>query len=52
MLGREVSILLDGQASAGEHHVQFDGSDLPSGLYFYRLEASGVSLSRTMLLAK
>ncbi len=52
VLGREVATLVDEARAAGEHTVRFDGSSLPAGLYVYRLEASGRSLSRTLTLAR
>ena len=39
LLGREVKILVDQQQQAGPHRVEFDGSGLASGMYFYRLTA-------------
>ncbi len=37
ILGREVKILVDEQKDAGSYKVNFDGSNLPSGVYFYRI---------------
>ncbi len=37
ILGREVKVLVDEQKEAGSYTVRFDGSDLPSGVYFYRI---------------
>ncbi|WP_083909842.1 T9SS type A sorting domain-containing protein [Gracilimonas tropica] len=51
--GRKVAVLVDGkQKSAGQHRVSFDGSGLSSGVYFYRLEAGGQTLTQKMLLVK
>jgi hypothetical protein len=57
LLGRRVRILADGDYSAGSHTVTWDGSDdsgsaVSSGVYFYRLTASGISETRKMLLMK
>jgi len=38
MLGREVAVLVNERKSAGMYTVQFDGSDLSSGVYFCRLQ--------------
>lgn len=42
--------LVNGIVSSGSHSVKFDGVNLPSGMYFYRLESSGRSYLRKMLL--
>lgn len=52
MLGQKVAVLADGKRSAGSHSVRFDASGLSSGIYLYRLEAEGKSLTRRMTLIK
>ncbi len=52
VLGRQVKILVNESANAGEHSVRFDGNDLPSGVYFYRLEAGAYHDTRKLLLLK
>ncbi len=52
LLGREVSVLVRGAKSAGEHNVSFDASGLPSGVYIYRLEAGGFVVNKSMMLIK
>ncbi|MBN1480704.1 T9SS type A sorting domain-containing protein [candidate division KSB1 bacterium] len=52
LYGREIAVLVDGLQSAGQHEVQFDGSGLPSGLYFVRLQAGLYAKTIKMLLAK
>ncbi len=42
ILGQQVRQLLTGALPAGIHQVNFDASRLNSGVYFYRLEASGI----------
>jgi hypothetical protein len=49
--GREVKTLINGFQSAGTHTVRFDARALPSGVYFYRLEAgSEIAIKKMMLL--
>jgi hypothetical protein len=52
LLGREVSVLIDGVRGAGTYRAQFEAGSLASGLYFYRLETVSATLSRTMMLLK
>jgi hypothetical protein len=51
-MGREVAVLFDGHAPAGEHQARFDAAGLPSGVYLYRLVTEGGTLARTMTLLK
>ncbi|HOV99197.1 MAG TPA: T9SS type A sorting domain-containing protein [Bacteroidota bacterium] len=39
LLGREIKTLINEQQSEGEHSVSFDAANLPSGVYFYCLQA-------------
>ncbi|HVO72654.1 MAG TPA: T9SS type A sorting domain-containing protein [Ignavibacteriaceae bacterium] len=39
ILGREVKVLVDQYQEKGVYEIDFDASDLPSGIYFYRLQA-------------
>jgi C1A family cysteine protease len=39
VLGREVATLVDEEKPAGVFEVPFNASDLPSGIYFYKLQA-------------
>jgi hypothetical protein len=52
LLGIEVADLLQKQLTAGNYTVRVDASVLPGGLYFYRLQTSGVVLSKKMILLK
>jgi hypothetical protein len=50
--GAVVKDLLSETRGAGQHSVTFDGRDLSSGLYFYRLDAGDFSETRRMTLVK
>ncbi len=53
ILGQEVFTLLNAVLLApGVHRVTFDGSNIPSGIYIYRLETPDFSSSRKMVLLK
>ena len=41
VLGQEVMTLINNDLTAGSHHVDFDGSNLKSGVYFYKIVATG-----------
>jgi hypothetical protein len=51
-LGREVKTLVDENQNAGTHTVTFDGSSLPSGIYFYRIKTNDKTEVQKMILAK
>jgi hypothetical protein len=52
LLGQEVAVLVDGVRPAGMHKVQFNGSDLASGIYIYRLETPNFTAAHKMVLMK
>ena len=52
ILGREVATLVNEEKPAGEDEVEFDGSDLPSGIYFYQLKAGDFIQTKKMVLIK
>ena len=52
LLGREVSILVNGSLAAGLHRTPFYGQNLPSGVYVYRLSVGDQSISKRMMLLK
>ena len=51
-LGREVSILLSEQLSAGTYSRQWDAAGLASGVYFYRLQAGSFSETKKLILLR
>ena len=53
ILGQEVATIMDGQTmSAGRHVVNFDGTDLSSGIYFYQVTAGADVATGKMVLMK
>ncbi len=52
VIGQKVATLYEGYKSAGNHRVEFQASDKPSGIYFYRLTHQNGSDTKKMLLVK
>ncbi len=51
-VGREVSVLVNENQSAGSYSVEWDGTNYSSGLYFYKLECEGFTDVKKMVLIK
>lgn len=51
-LGSVVMKLIQGEHSTGVHKVNFNSSNLSSGIYFYRIQAGSFNESRKMILIK
>ncbi|MFA7290324.1 MAG: T9SS type A sorting domain-containing protein, partial [Melioribacteraceae bacterium] len=52
VLGREVLNLVDGFFEQGKHEIRFDGNNLSTGIYFYRLSTPLKTITKKMLLIK
>jgi hypothetical protein len=52
MVGNEVATYLDGFVKAGTYNVEIDGSNLASGVYFYKLTTDGFTDTKKMTLVK
>jgi subtilisin family serine protease len=52
LLGREVATLVDEYKPAGRYEVEFDASNLSSGVYLYRLQAGEQYFTKKMTLIK
>ena len=52
ILGQEIAVLVNDFRNAGTYSVSFNGSNIPSGIYFYRLESNGYNTTKQMLLLK
>ena len=52
ILGREIGTLISEERGAGSYEINFDGSDLSSGIYFYNLQAGEYSQTKKMILLR
>jgi hypothetical protein len=52
ILGEEVATLVSGQLAAGKYTYDWDGSNVASGVYLYRIEAEGFVQTRKMILMR
>jgi photosystem II stability/assembly factor-like uncharacterized protein len=52
ILGKEIATLVNEKLQPGTFEVRFEGSNLPSGVYFYRLTTEGFSETKKMILLK
>ena len=52
VLGREVETLVNDEKSQGRYKVEFNGADLASGVYFYRITSNSFTAIKKMLLIK
>ena len=50
--GRKIMTLLDEHQPAGSHQIEYDASQLASGIYVYRLKAGRLVASRKMVVLK
>lgn len=52
ILGVKVKTLWKGKVSPGKHSLVFEASELPSGVYVYRLTAPGISLTKKLVVLR
>ncbi len=52
VLGRVVSVLVDGEYGAGRYRVRFEGVGLSSGIYFYEMRAGRFRSVKKMVLVR
>lgn len=52
ILGNEISTLVNEEKASGRYEVEFNASNLPSGVYIYKLQAGKFSESKKMVLIK
>lgn len=51
-LGNEAAILVNEKLPAGNYEIKFDGKNLASGIYFYKLQTENFSETKSMILLK
>lgn len=51
-LGQRLAELVKGEIEAGYHQVNFNASNLSSGVYFYRIQAGDFVQTRKLLLVR
>jgi hypothetical protein len=52
LLGQELAVLVNSMLPSGRYEVRFDASGLPSGVYFYKMQAGDFIQTRQMVLLK
>ncbi|MBM3712836.1 MAG: CHAP domain-containing protein [Actinobacteria bacterium] len=52
MLGREVATLVNEEKLPGNYEEKFDGTNFPSGVYLYRMQAGNYAQTKKLLLLK
>jgi len=52
VVGRQIAVLINGQMASGRHSVTFNASNLPSGMYLYRLTTPTGFITQKMILMK
>ena len=50
--GKEIQRLVNERQTAGTYKITFDASELPSGIYFYRMTTPTFTESKKMVLIK
>jgi len=51
-LGQKVATLVNKAQAPGNYSVRFNASNLPSGVYFYKLQAGSFTSTKKMILMK
>ncbi|MGA2667964.1 MAG: T9SS type A sorting domain-containing protein [Ignavibacteria bacterium] len=52
LLGRKVAILVNQKMQPGEYEFAWDGTNYPSGVYFYHLTTNDYTVTKKMVLIK
>lgn len=52
LLGEKIKTLIQQEQAPGKYQINFDGNNLPSGIYFYQLKADKFQQTKKMLLLR
>jgi glucose/arabinose dehydrogenase len=52
MLGQQVAIVFEGDQAAGSYEMEFQSADLPTGIYFYRIQAPDFVETKKMVITR
>jgi hypothetical protein len=52
ILGKEVTVLVNKEQEAGEYEVEWNASNIPSGVYFYTLRAGEFTTTKKLVLLR
>ena len=52
VLGKEVAVLVNGFKSKGRYSVRFNGNNLSSGIYFYKITSGDFTAAKKLILMK
>ncbi|WP_337873326.1 T9SS type A sorting domain-containing protein, partial [Ignavibacterium sp.] len=52
VLGNEVASLVNESRTAGSYSINFNASNLSSGVYYYKLTAGNFSVTKKMILMR
>ena len=52
VLGKLIKVLMNENKNAGSYSVNFDGTNLPSGVYYYDIKAGSYTETKKMALVK
>jgi len=52
ILGNEVDVLASGLLTRGRYSIEWNASNMPSGIYYYVLRSGGFTLTKKMMLIK
>ncbi|MDP2365170.1 MAG: T9SS type A sorting domain-containing protein, partial [Ignavibacteria bacterium] len=52
LLGEEIAVLVNEEKNLGKYQIHFDGTNFPSGVYFYKIQAGYFTTTKKFILLK